>query len=314
MALLDSRKVVVAVKYGGSVAGANAVSISNEEARLQPTAGKGDFKNLNGKLGNKITWVNDDDVTADGVALTSFLLGNDASGSALDTPPDWKEVYKVCGMSETIDSGVGTESVTYTPSQSAPSTLSEVAVWRDGRKRVASGVIGSLTIAGQVGEPITQTAEISGFTTIAGVSEANPTASEVDEDLLLILKSTDTMTFTGTAYKGQKFTLTQGNDISKFYGIGLKTFERYDFDSTLEVTYFKENENIYTDFANGTTHAVVIQAGSANGKAVKITAGQATVQDLQESSIDGKEAVTVTFNLKGDATGENQYSILFGTM
>lgn len=311
MGLLDSRKVVVAVKYGGAVAGTDAVSISNEEARLQPTAGKGSFKNLNGKLGNKIAWVNDDDVTTAGVPLTSFLTGNDATGLALDTLHNWDDIYKICGMEAVVDAGL---SVTYKPSQTAPSTLSQIAVWRDGLKRIAVGVIGSLTVEGTIGEPISQTAEISGFTDLVGATEANPTASDINEDLLLVVKSTDTMTFTGTAYKGQKFTLTQGNDISKFYGFGLKTFERYDFDSTLEITYFKENENIYTDFANGTSHAIIIQAGSVNGKAVKISAPNAVVEDLSESSIDGKEAVTVKFNLKGDATGENQYSIIFGTM
>jgi len=311
MALKDSRLVVVAAKYGGSVAGTDAVAISNEDVRLQPVMGKGEHKCLNGKLGNKTVWTNDNDVTVSAAAVTSFLTGNDSTGASLSDLPDWAELYEICGMTETVDSGV---SVTYEPSQAAVSTASEVAIWRDGTKRVATGVVGTYTINGTIGEPLMQTVELSGFTTIEGSADSNPTASCIDEDLLLVLKSTDTMTFTSTAYKGQTFTFTQGNEISKIYGIGTKQFERFDFDSLLEVTYFKEDEDIYGDFADGTSHTIVIQAGTTNGKAMKFTAPVAVVQDLVESSIDGKEAVTVTFSLNGDSGGDDQWLITYGTM
>jgi len=310
MALKDSKKVVVAVKYGATVAGTDAVSVSNEDVRLQPEVSNGSFKDLNGKLGNKVAWRNMDDVYVNGANVDGYLLGNDATGLALDTPPSWGEFYKLCGMAETI----GVADVAYTPSQTQPSDASQVAVWRDGAKRVLTGALGTLTINGKAGEPLTQSVSVSGFTTLESVVEANPSASPIDESLLLILKSTDTMTVTGTAYKGESFTFTQGNEIQKLYAINTKDYERVDFDSMLEITYFKENESIYTDFANGTEHSVVIQAGSVDGKAVRLTAGQATVENITESSINGKEAVTVKFNLKGDATGENQFSILFGTM
>lgn len=310
----DTNKVVLAVKYGGAVAGANAVAVTNEDVRLAPVPTSGSFKELNGKIGNKIVWKNDDDTVVEGANADGFLLGNDATGTALDTPPYWTEIYKLCGLTETIDSGVGTESVTYTPSQTQPSDASEVAIWRDGAKRVLSGAIGSVTITGKVGEPITQSVSLYGFTTLASATEANPTAPATDKSLLIVHKSTDTITFTGTPYKGVDFTLTQGNDIQKLYALGVKTFDLSDFESSLEVTYLKDNDNIYTDFANGTVHSVVITAGSANGKKIQITAGQAEVESVTESSVNGKEAIKVKFMLNGDANGENQYSMKFGTI
>lgn len=315
MALKDSNKVVVAVKYGGAVAGADAVSIRNEDVRLNPEVASGSFKELNGKLGNKNVWKNTDDTTVNGATVEGYLLGNNAGLSAdNDTPPVFAEFYKLCGLTETIDSGIGTESVTYTPSQAVLSDLSEVAVWRDGSKRVLSGAIGTLEITAKVGEPIMQSVSLSGFTTLESVVEANPTAPATDESLILIFKSTDTLTVGGATYKGQDFKLVQGNDIQKLYAIGTKDYERADFDSYIEITYLKENENIYADFANGTVHEIIARAGAVDGKSVKITASQATVESISESSINGKEAVTVKFSLNGDANGENQYKILFGTI
>ncbi len=318
--MFDSKKVVVAVKYGASASSADVVAISNEEARLSPTIAKGDFKCLAGKLGNKTTWMNDDDVTVEGATLESYLVGNDATGAELTKAPEWHEVYKLCCLKEVVDSEA--ETVTYTPMQEHPSDKSEVIVWRDGLKRSVQGAIATLNIDGQIGEPIKQTADISGFTTVESQKEANPAGSCVDNSLLLVLKSTDTITFNGTAYKGQSFKLTQGNELTKILALsGQKGYERADFDSTLEVTYFKENENIYTDFKNGTSHKIEIKAGSADGKAVKIVAPNAHVQELSESSIEGKEAVTVTFSLQGiheesksgaNDRGEKQFSIIYG--
>ncbi len=318
--MFDSKKVVVAVKYGGSTTSDDVVAISNEEARLSPAITKGEFKCLAGKLGNKTTWINDDDVSVEGATIESYLVGNDITGTELTKAPQWHEVYKVCCLKEVIDSE--SETISYTPMQEKPLDNSEVVVWRDGLKRTATSALGSLEISGQIGEPIKQIANINGFTTIESTQEANPAGSCVDNGLLLVLKSTDTVTFNGVAYKGQNFKLTQGNEITKTLALsGYKNYNRVDFASTIEVTYFKEDENIYTDFKNGTNHKIEIKAGNKDGKAVKIVAPNASVQDIKESSIEGKEAVTVTFNLQGIKTesksgandrGEKQFSIIFG--
>lgn len=311
MALYDSKKVVVAVKYGGTATGTDAVSVTNEDVRVTPTSGSGSFKELNGKLGNKTTWMNTDDTTGE-VTVEGFLLGNDGTGAALDTPPVWDDIYKICGLDEAIETGL---SVSYVPSQSQPSDLSSVAIWRDGRKRVLTGAVGTLTISGNIGEPIKQSAVINGFTTITSVAEANPSATSIDETLLLVLKSIDTVTISGVAVKAQSFTLTQSNDNQKQYFVGYKDYERVDFDSTLEVTYLKENEDVYTAFAAGSTVPVIIKAGAVNGKKVQITCGQAVVDGTPtETSINGKEAFTVKYSLQGDATGENQFQIKYGTI
>jgi hypothetical protein len=312
MAILDSQKITVAAKYGASAANTDVVPISNEEVRLPPNVASGSYKCLGGgKLGNSNVWTNTDDTTVEGAEITGFVLGNDATGTALATLPKWAEIYKICALNPVI---VASKSVTYSPLQTAISNASTVKVWRDGFRRILSGAIGTLTINGTIGEPLMQTASIYGFTDIVSAAEANPVAACADGALILVLKSIDTLTIKGTAYKAKSFVLTQGNDIQKLYAIGLKTYERVDFASTLQITYFKENETIYTDFAANTKVEVLIKAGSVSGKVFKLTCSNAQVQGIEEGSEQGKETVTVTFNLQGDATGENQFKFAFGEL
>ena len=310
MALFDSRKVIVAAKFGATATGTDSISISNEDVRLAPEVGTGSFKCINGVLGNKTAWRNTDDTSVNGAAIESYLTGNDATGTALATLPDWDEVYQICALTKTV----GLDTVAYTPSQTQPSNASTVSIWRDGRKRTLTGAIGSLTITGTVGEPVSQSVAVSGFTTITSTAEANPTAACIDDELLLVLKSIDTFAIGASNYKAQSFTLTQGNDNQKLYFMGLKDYERVDFDAMLEVTYLKENEDIYTVFANGTESSVVITIGAVDGKAVKISCPYAIVETITETSIQMKEAVTVTFNLTGDATGINQWTLSYGNV
>lgn len=308
MSLFDTRKTVVAVKYGGTASGTDAIAISNEDVRLSPETATGSFRCINGMLGNKTSWLNSDDTSVNGATIECYLTGNDGTGLALTTAPDWADVYKICAMTETV----GASGIAYTPSQTQPSDASTVAIWRDGRKRVLTGALGTLTITGTVGEPVRQSVAVSGFTTITSTAEANPTAACVDDELLLVLKSIDTFAIGASSIKAQSFTLTQGNDNQKLYFMGLKDYERVDFDSMLEVTYLKENEDIYTIFAAGTESSVVITIGATDGKAVKITCGQAVVETVTETSIQNKEAYTVRFNLKGNGSGVEQFKLEWG--
>lgn len=311
MALLNSKEVVVAIKYGATVTTSDTIPISNEDIRIQPKAATGSFKCINGKLGNSTTWINTDDTVIDGATIEGYLTGNDATGTALATKPTWDQLYLACGLSATV---VASTSVTYTPSQSQPSTATQLAVWRAGLRRTVSNVIGSLTISGTVGEPIKQTASVVGTTTLTSTSEANPSAVCTDTSLILILKSIDTFTSDAVAKKAQSFTLTQGNDNQKLYYVGGKGFERVDFASTLEVVYLKEDDAIYSDFAAGTQREIIIKAGQTNGKKVEIKCSQAVITDVTETSVNGKEAVTVRYNLMGDGTGANQFAIKYGTI
>lgn len=312
MALQDSKKVVFALKYNGAVAGTDAIPISSEDVRLSPVVASGSYKCLNGKIGSKTVWVNSENTVVEGATVDGLLTGNDATGTALATLPSWDAIYQACGLTATV---VASTSVTYTPSQNQPSGATTCAIWRDGNKRTLSNVLGSLTLSGVVGEPMKQTASLYGFTSSISTADANPTAVCTNEALLLVLKSIDTVTVGGTACKAQSFTLDQGNDIQKQYFIGVKGYERVDFDASLELVFLKENDNAYTDFIAGTSQAVVITAGQTNGKKVKITVGQAVIsENPTESSINGKEAITVKYHCKGDATGINQFAIKFGNV
>lgn len=317
MALVDSRKRVVAVSYGDAISGtpaADCIHNTSTGVRVAPKTASGSFKCLNGGMGAKVTWRNVDDTTAE-VTAECYVEANDTTGAALETLPDWSEMYEICGMTETVDVGTpGQETVTYTPSGTQPSDASQLAVWVDGTKRVLTGIIGDLTISGTVGEPIKQSAKVMGYTTVTSTTEANPAGTCVTSAALIILKSTDTFTIGGTAYKMQSFTFNQGNQVEKYYAINTKEYELNDFDSTLEVTFLKENETLYTTYEAGTSVAVVLQAGSADGKAINITAAQAVIEDAPtEGSDKDKETVTVKFSLlPSTATAYDNYAIKYG--
>ena len=92
MGLYDSKKVVVAIKYGATATGTDAVSVTNEDVRVNPTSGTGNFKELNGKLGNKTTWMNTDDTTnLWAVTKTAALLQtlNDADDRLWPKAPEF---------------------------------------------------------------------------------------------------------------------------------------------------------------------------------------------------------------------------------
>lgn len=316
MALLDTRKRVVAISYGDAISGTpadDAIHNTSTGARANPTTATGSFKCLNGGLGAKTTWRNTDDVTAE-VAIECYVEGNDTTGLALETLPDWSEVYEVCGMLETVDTSTsGEETVTYSPMPTQPSGDSQAAVWADGYKRVVTGIVGNYEMRGTVGEPIQQTATIMGFTSIQSTAQANPAGGCVDPEGLIVLKSTDTFTIDGDPYKIRSFAFNSGNQIEKYYAINKKSYERNDFDATLEVTFLKEEEGIYATFEAGSKVPVNLVAGGADGKAVRVYAAQAEISNISEGEYQNKETITLTFSLQpSSGTAYDNYAIIFG--
>lgn len=312
MALLDSKKRIVAVKYNGTVSGTDAIDVSNEDVRISFELQNGEYKRLNGVKGSKDTWQNDDNVTGT-LSLECMLRGNDSTGLALDTPPQWSPVFKLCSLTETI----GVDDVTYKPNQTQPLD-SQAAVWVDGKKRVLSKALGSLTISGTKGEPAKMSASLTGYTTVTETTEANPTAND-DLNSLLIVKSIDSLTVAGQAMKVDAFTFTQNATNEYLYGINIKDNDNTDFDATLELVFYKDTAytyDVYSQLIAGTSVAVAIQIGSVDGKAVKFAAPRAIVQGSpSESTINGKEAVTVTYSLQSlDGTGTDNFLLTFGTM
>jgi len=315
MALYDSKKRIVAVKYNGTVAGTDAIDVSNEDVRINFEVQTGEFKRLNGILGSKETWQNTDNVTGS-LTLECMVRGNDTTGLAYETVPQWSNVFQACSMTQTIDlTTPNQETVTYIPSQSQPLD-SQAAVWVDGKKRVLTQAIGSLSMTGTKGEPLKMTASLTGYTTITETTQANPTAND-DTNSLIILKSTDVLTVAGDSLKVDAFTFNQNNAMQYLYGIGIKDNDRTDFDATLELVFYKDTAytyDVYTQLAAGTSVAVAVVAGSASGKKLGFNAPAAIVQGSpKESVLNGKEAITVTLSLQSSAgTGVDNYSLVYG--
>lgn len=309
--MLDSRKRVIALNYGAAVTSADTIHNTSTGTRIDPTIANGDFKCLNGGIGAKVTWQNTDDITAE-VALESYVEANDTTGAALETAPDWADVYKTCGLAETVDtSTVGQEFITYTPSGTQPSSLSECAVWVDGRRRDLSGIVANLVIDGTVGEPIKQTANVMGFTSLNSTPEANPAGTCTASDALIVMKSTDTFTIDGVSKKMQSFKFDLGNQNEKFYALSTKEYERQDFDATIEATFYNDDDAIYASI--GDTVPVSLKAGATAGKLISIVAAQAVITDIKSGSDKDKETLTVTLSLQpSNGTAYDHFAITQG--
>jgi len=311
--MLNSRKKVVAVKYGAVVANTDVV-YNTEGIQVQPKMQTGNYKSMDGGEGSKSTWRNDDSITCEGVTIKSYIEANDITGAALATVPSWTNVLRTCALKETIDvTTIGSEFIVYSPLDTVLSPASEVAIWTDGEKDLITGVVGNYKISGTVGEPVMHEVSYSGYTDLVPTADPNPAAAGVPSDTLILLKSTDTVTISGVAYKVQSFEFDQGNQTEDFYAIGLKQYDKVDFDATLSVTFYREDTVMFSAYKTGTKVPVVIQAGSVNGKSVKISALQAEIEEASRGTDKERETVTVKFSLQPTTgTAYDQYAIRYG--
>lgn len=313
MALQSSRKKVVAVKYGANVAGTDTVN-NTENVQLQPKMQTGTYKNMDGGQGSKSTWRNDDFISVDGLTVKSYVEANDLAGTALDTIPSWSDIFKTCALKETVDTTtVSEEFVAYTPLDTAVSALSQMAIWTDGNKDLVTGIVGNYKLSGKVGEPLMHEASFSGFTDLVPTADANPSGSSVDPKSLIVMKSTDTVKINAVGYKAHSFEFDQGNQLENFYGTSIKTFDKVDFDSTLTVTFYKENNVVSQAFKDGDTLPVEITVGGVNGKSVQISSLQAEIEEVTRGTEKEKETITVKFSLQPTTgTAYDQYMIKYG--
>ena len=82
--------------------------------------------------------------------LNTNMRSNDKSGLALDTVPEIGELLKTCGFDESIAAGTG---VIYVNSQ-APKRSSAVMNIDGWQYTATDGLVGDLTITGEIGKPI----------------------------------------------------------------------------------------------------------------------------------------------------------------
>lgn len=304
MARQITDKSAVLFKYNGTATSANAVTVT-ETPFLSPDVKSQEYKEIgSGKLGQTKNYVDANNTTVQ-FDLVAMLRGNDKTGVAPETPPAIADLLKACGLTEAI----GADNVTYTPNHDDVSS-SQAVVYIDDYKRVIDGAIATLKISGTVGECAKATFSVSGYTTPAATSEANPTVT-LDTESLMIVSKVSAITVDGTTINAESFDFDIGNDIKSIYAISVGEFIRTDFKPTITLSGIKTkgDESGWNDLIAEDVREIIIVLGSGAGKTVTITASQAKTSEMSESDNDGMVNFSRTFRCQGDANGDNHYSI-----
>jgi hypothetical protein len=309
MATYDSKKTIVLAKYGAATTSADVVDILNpEQTFVSKTVSGGKYKPATGAKGSQESWANTDNITGS-VSLSCYLKANDSGATALDTPPGLSDIFQICCMTETIDSTTPSqETVTYTMNNGAPSALSEVIVYNDGKKDTFTNPLGDLTVTFTAGETIDVSATITGFTNAAPVAEANP-SYVADTEPLIIAKSTDNVSINGVARCAQSVVFKTNNMNNPRYCIGSKAHDNTDFEPTIEVSWFDDSahsDDIWTLLTNDTEFVFLATCGASSGSKAELKAYAAKVDPTTtptRSDVNGKILYTATLFCKNDGSG-----------
>lgn len=289
MALINTKKTALFLKSGGTlpVAPANFIELDAELA-LTPNIPVEEFKRVNGSLGQNDSYADTCKATITGVSINHKMRMSNSAGDNLDAVPEYGELLKIGGFTETI----GVDTVVYTNTQT-PVKGSAVA-YIDGWKQTMTGsVAADLSFDFSIGKAGVITASLSAYLDNKGVavSATNPTVTLSPEPCLMV-NCTDIITAGGTAVKADKITIAMGADIQDFYGLGLKEFSMQDYSIKVTADFYPENAdyNVAINKINSqTVEALVIKLGTDNsgalvdGKSVLIECDTAKASSFSDS-------------------------------
>lgn len=304
MAKSITDKTVVLFKYGGVPVATNAVTAAKAPF-VKPNIKSKSYKDVGtGKLGTSKTYI-DPYQTDTSIDIEVLLRGSDKTGVAPKTAPKIAELLKAAGLSETQ----GTADITYAPNHADIST-STCVVYQDGEKRSITGAIADMKIEGTVGEAAKITFTVQGFTSPEPTLEANPTVT-LDTNTLMIVSKITAITLAGSVLNITKFEFTLNNETKLDYATAMSEFARKDFAPKIKLSGIKTKGDLtaWTDLTAATVKEIIIVLGSGAGKTVTITATQTMTSDMEENDNDGTVGYDRTFDLQGDASGENQFKI-----
>jgi len=287
----------------GGVPAATDVITTNGIVFVNPTAKSITYSDIgNGALGNEKTLINNDYVTAE------FTVEVNAKGSgAAGTAPTYGEVFKACGLAETVNASTD---VTYTP---ASSFVAGTAIaYLDDYKREVTGIAGTFTFGGKVGEIPKFSFSLKGFTTLAETSEVNP-AVTLDPNDNLVIKSVTAVTVGGSSISLEDFTFDFGVDIQEAYAVGgLKEYYISDYKPTLKVSAVKTKGNSahWAELNDNSQKSVIVTLGTTAGGIIEFTAPYCQPTDVSESDENGKVKYDRTWSCENSTGGDN-FSIVF---
>jgi len=281
----------------GAVPTATEVITTSNNVIVNPKPKAIEYKDIgNGQAGNSKTFINNDFVTAE----FSVELVSKSSG-ALGVAPTYADLFKCCGLSETITASTD---VVYKPElvEQAGTALSYV----DGYKRQIDGIAGDFSFSGKVGELAKFSFNLKGFTTLEPIAEANP-AVTLDANKNLIVTSASVITVGGGTIALDSFEFSLGNETKEIYAVGSKEYFIGDFKPTLKVTAVKTkgNDEHWADLNANTKKEVIITLGDTAGDIIEFKASYCQPSDANESDDGGSLIYDRTWVCENSAGGDN---------
>lgn len=269
---------------------------------VSPKIKSGDYNDIGaGSMGNTKTFIDPNYVTAQFDIPVKLK-----KSSALGTPPMVDELLKIAGMAETITAST---KVDYTAGGTTTAGTGQVKVFNDGYSYTVTGAAANCKISAKIGEPLTATFSVQGFTSAAATAEANPSVT-LDTGTLPLVTKVTVFTVGGSSIQADSFEFDAGNKLGENYAIGLAEFYLQDFDPSISITAIKvkgTDEAAWTDYAAGTVRAILITVGTA-GSQIEISVPFAFATEVTQSDDAGKVKLTRKFRCQ-NSVGNDNYKI-----
>jgi len=280
---------------------AGDVITTNDNVFVNPKPKSVSYKDVgNGQIGNEKTKTIGDYVTAE-FEVNVNVKPSGTKGNA----PSYGELFKVCGLTETI---VADESVTYAIGDRVPGAAK---AYMDDTVRNIVGIAGDFTLGGNIGELATFKFSLKGFTDLEETSESNP-AVTIDQSTNLSIESITAITVGGATVNMQSFEFATGNQTDSIYSVGRKEFYIYDLKPTVKVTAIKTKGNgtYWADLKNNTLKEIKVVLGSGDGGTVTFTASYCNPADISDSDSSGKVVYNNTWVCQSNNGGDN-FSLVY---
>jgi len=277
------------------------VITTDEKVFINPQSKNIEYSDIgNGMLGNAKSLVNDDYVTADFSATVKARVA-----TTVDTAPEIGDLLKICGLSETNTLGVN---MTYAPTSTILNGQAKLYV--DDYYRLVTGVAGTFTFGGAIGEIAKFNFNLKGFTTFNETMEVNPTVA-LDTNNNLIIKSATVITVGGTEFDIENFEFNINCDIQEVYALNTKEFYISDYKPTIKIKAIKTkgNSTHWTELANNTKKSVVVVLTDGT-RTLTLTAPYCQPTTTNESDENAAVVYDREWNCEASAGGDN-FSLVY---
>jgi len=308
MAIGKSKKQILVTQKEYDVTGLERIAIPMTNiVDINPAAEGEDIDIVTTAMGSKRNYKDNYHTTVN-FNVEGYLTADLEDFDNLGTPEVYSNMDSLLLQAGLKRTQSATDEVTYTPNSDENGALA-LDFYKEDIKRTIEGAKNSMTIAGEVGKPITVTFNISAYTDLEPTELAYSGNSADLTDLVIINKVTG-YTEGGGTINMQSFTLNQNAELQDTYAIGLSQFDLTDFDPQLEVTALKIKNDIssWASFKTGALSEIIITAITSDGKTLEIKIPFAKILTNEEGDDAGRQTLVRNFRCE-NSVGDDNFSI-----